>query len=544
MENSDMLKVLLMSKIPNILESETLSISMIFFIFLIIISYNYCNNINIKFEDILQDIFFGANKLKCSIIFEGTKTLTIQRWSGRPCVTYDLSEELITIIKYISETKDNKFVYNHNLFNKMSVKHFFYKVDEEDNNKNSLIENSFYLIDQEIPFLFDKKNQIYAKVTLSSRVDEDFNQKNNSKTTIFNIELFSYKCNIEIIKNIVNKQMHYYKDVLKKIREKNIYIYKLETTKSEDSKYDCWSENIFESSRSFKNMFFENKEKIVEKIDFFLRNKKWYYEKGIPYTMGIALYGEPGTGKTSFIKSLANYTNRHIIILSFKTIKTVRDLELFFYENRYSYDNEKNSICFDKKIIVFEDIDCASDIVFSRENKKKANNTINLNTKTNELIESLITNSDVINDNDNSNSNSNSNSNNNNKIENSSKLPYTIKKDDDLITLDDVLNLFDGLREASGRIIVLTTNHYDKLDSALKRPGRIDLPIHLGYITKNIFYKMAKHLFTNFSEDDLNLFEDNFFDTINKTPAEIVNIYVSNPSDKNKFIQSILNINN
>lgn len=527
MEINDMLKVLLMSKIPNILENGNLSLTMIFLIFFGVICYNYY--INSNFDVILQDMYHGVNKLKCSINYEGTKTSTICRWSGRPCITYDLSEELITIIKYISETKDNKFVYNHNFFNKINIKHFFYKVEED--NKNSLIENSFYLVDQEIPFLFDTKNQIYAKVTISisSMNNEDNNGKNNSKSTQFNIELFSYKCNIEIIKNIVNKQMYYYKNALKKLREKNIYIYKLETTKSEDSKYDCWSENIFESSRSFKNMFFENKEKILEKIDFFINNKKWYYEKGIPYTMGIALYGEPGTGKTSFIKSLAKYTNRHIIILSFKTIKTVRDLELFFYENRYSYDNEKNSICFDKKIIVFEDIDCASDIVFSRESKKKSNSTIDLNTKTNELIESLITNTDAGNDNS------------NNKIENSSKIPYKIKKDDDLITLDDVLNLFDGLRESSGRIIVLTTNHYDKLDSALKRPGRIDLPIHLGYIRKNIFYKMAKHLFTNFSENDLNLFEDNFFDIKNKTPAEIINNYVSNPNDKTKFIQSILN---
>ena len=538
MEFNDMLKVLLMSKIPNILENGKLSLSMILFTFFLIICYNYY--INTDFNVILQDMYHGVNKLKCSINYEGTKTSTICRWSGRPRITYDLSEELITIIKYISETKDNVFIYNHNFFNKINIKHFFYKDDEEDNKKNSLIENSFYLIDQELSLLFDKKNQIYAKVSIISRNNEDNNGKNNSRTTQFNIELFSYECNIEKIKNIVNNQMNYYKNIIKKEREKNIYIYKLETTKTEDTKYDCWSENLFESSRSFKNMFFENKEKILEKIDFFLNNKKWYYEKGIPHTMGIALYGEPGTGKTSFIKSLANYTNRHIIILSFKTIKTVRDLELFFYENMYSYDNEKNSIGFDKKIIVFEDIDCASEIVFSRDiknNKNNENNIINLNTKTNELIESLISTNKICDSNVSNNDNTES------KIENSSKVAYSIKKDDDLITLDDILNLFDGLREVSGRIIVLTTNHYDKLDNALKRPGRIDLPIHLGYISKEIFYKMSKHLFNDFYENDLKLFDDNFFDIVKKTPAEIINIYVANSNNKKDFIQHILNLN-
>jgi SpoVK/Ycf46/Vps4 family AAA+-type ATPase len=34
------------------------------------------------------------------------------------------------------------------------------------------------------------------------------------------------------------------------------------------------------------------------------------------------VWGPPGTGKTSFIKALANYTKRHIVTISLKMIKT------------------------------------------------------------------------------------------------------------------------------------------------------------------------------------------------------------------------------
>ena len=45
----------------------------------------------------------------------------------------------------------------------------------------------------------------------------------------------------------------------------------------------------------------------MKSIDFFLKNKEWYIKKGIPYNLGILLHGDPGCGKTRFIKQLMNY---------------------------------------------------------------------------------------------------------------------------------------------------------------------------------------------------------------------------------------------
>ncbi|CAI0392396.1 unnamed protein product [Linum tenue] len=53
------------------------------------------------------------------------------------------------------------------------------------------------------------------------------------------------------------------------------------------------------------------------------------------------------------------------------------------------------------------------------------------------------------------------------------------------ITLSGLLNFIDGLWSSCGdeRIIVFTTNHKDRLDSALLRPGRMDMHIHMSYCT-------------------------------------------------------------
>ena len=74
---------------------------------------------------------------------------------------------------------------------------------------------------------------------------------------------------------------------------------------------------------------------------------------GIPYTLGIGIHGPPGTGKTSFFKALANYTGRHIVNLSFKLIKQKKQLQDFYFETRYNYNNQENDIGFNNKIIIF-----------------------------------------------------------------------------------------------------------------------------------------------------------------------------------------------
>jgi SpoVK/Ycf46/Vps4 family AAA+-type ATPase len=45
------------------------------------------------------------------------------------------------------------------------------------------------------------------------------------------------------------------------------------------------------------------------------------------------------------------------------------------------------------------------------------------------------------------------------------------------------------------RIVVLTSNHPERLDPALVRPGRIDRQIHLGLLRRREAEAMARHFF-------------------------------------------------
>jgi SpoVK/Ycf46/Vps4 family AAA+-type ATPase len=58
------------------------------------------------------------------------------------------------------------------------------------------------------------------------------------------------------------------------------------------------------------------------------------------------------------------------------------------------------------------------------------------------------------------------------------------EEDNEAITLGDFLEVLDGIIEVNGRIIIMTSNHPERLDPALLRPGRIDKIIEFKKMTK------------------------------------------------------------
>nr|POE96023.1 aaa-atpase [Quercus suber] len=90
-------------------------------------------------------------------------------------------------------------------------------------------------------------------------------------------------------------------------------------------------------------------------------------------------------------------------------------------------------------------------------------------------------------------------------------------------TLSGLLNIIDGLWSSCGdeRIIVFTTNHKDRLDPALLRPGRMDMHLHMSYCTMDGFKLLASNYLG--INGDHRLFKEieGLLENAEVTPAEI-----------------------
>lgn len=63
------------------------------------------------------------------------------------------------------------------------------------------------------------------------------------------------------------------------------------------------------------------------------------------------------------------------------------------------------------------------------------------------------------------------------------------------VSFSGLLNAIDGVASHEGRILIMTTNHRERLDSALIRPGRVDVQIEFGYAAKETLSEIFRELY-------------------------------------------------
>ncbi|XP_021723596.1 AAA-ATPase At3g50940-like [Chenopodium quinoa] len=199
------------------------------------------------------------------------------------------------------------------------------------------------------------------------------------------------------------------------------------------------------------------KRDLIEDLERFISRREYYRRVGKAWKRGYLLYGPPGTGKSSLVAAMANYLKFDVYDLDLKEVMCNSDLRRLLIGAA------------SKSILVIEDIDCSVELQ-NRDASEDGAKAV----------------------------------------------------DDDKVTLSALLNFIDGLWSTCGdeRIIVFTTNHKDRLDPALLRPGRMDVQIHMSYCTFSGFKLLA----ANYLEiNDHPLFKEigELFDKAQATPAEV-----------------------
>ena len=394
--------------------------------------------------------------------------------------------------------------------------------DDEEENENNFINSDIFVVDQLKYFKITE--DIYCKV---HRDLDKGDEKRKFEMENISIEIYSYNKSLEQLTKYLDNIYKNFRKERNKQRNCKKYIYTLVGSGSNNDCYgereikNEWEECEFISSRNFNNLFFDDKKKLISKLNFFINNKEWYDYEGHPYTLGLGLHGPPGTGKTSIIKCIANKLNRHIIIIPLSKIKTQREFSEYFFEQYYNRANSRK-IGWENKIIVFEDIDCMSDIVKKR---KKNEPSIIVNEEINQDKNILIQNKLL------------------NKIakkiddEHVESLVVDLdNKKDDKITLSYILNIIDGIRETPGRILIITSNNYDSLDEALVRPGRIDMTLEMKNTSIDTIKEMYNHYYGDIIPDYV---EEKLVNYV-ISPAKLVNMRLEYDR-KEDFLSALIN---
>lgn len=262
---------------------------------------------------------------------------------------------------------------------------------------------------------------------------EDENSESDSETTLSDL--------------MKNPNLAYDYDLIEKLEEET----KRKESEGNSSGYYIIPDKMYTDSRwvRFCDLDYIDMDNVVlpetiknKLMDDFVRfetdeTKLFYRIRGINYKRSYLLHGKPGGGKSSFIRAFASKFKMNVYEVNCNSMDNMEALRL------------KLSEIPKRSIVLIEDID----IIFtSREFKKQEMADLSADEKYHALQ----------------------------------------SFDDVRYEMGFFFNILDGIVPViNNSILFLTTNHLDRLDPALTRPGRVDLTIEfpeLTYETSKILY--------------------------------------------------------
>ncbi|OAY37237.1 AAA-ATPase At3g50940 [Manihot esculenta] len=266
----------------------------------------------------------------------------------------------------------------------------------------------------------------------------------------------------------------YIKHVIEKSKEmkekkRTLKLFTLSQDRMTGRRGETWQSVNLDHPATFDTLAMEMEEKrmIMEDLERFVKRKEFYKKVGKAWKRGYLLFGPPGTGKSSLIAAIANYLKFDIYDLELTDLKTNSELRRLLISTG------------NKSVLVVEDIDCSIElqnrIAEARALRPQPN-----------------------------------------------RRGYTEEKNQVQVTLSGLLNFVDGLWSSCGdeRIIIFTTNHKEKLDPAMLRPGRMDVHIHMSYCSPCGFKTLASN-YLGIGDHPLSVEIEELMETTKITPAEV-----------------------
>lgn len=234
------------------------------------------------------------------------------------------------------------------------------------------------------------------------------------------------------------------------------------------------SDLVFDKDHNpFKHLFYDPQVlNAVEDIKTWFTMGDWYEERGIPWRRGFLLSGPPGSGKSKLTQAIAETLRIPLYVFHLTTLSNQEFIEAW---------NNMSVPC----MAVFEDFDAAFDGRISQTEHKT-------------------------------------------------------------LTFDCVLNQISGVQTKNGVLLGITTNHPEKIDPAISnasadedvptRPGRIDVFLHLGYISSENRLKLATKTLRDWPE----LIEKAVNTEGDLTPAQFEEVCVKLALAQLRFQQALI----